>query len=157
MVPEHDDDEDCIVFLEERNVGCSSSDLPHLRSQCLKHKFEKNTFIDICANCYCYVCNVVASDCTKWPTHCEATNEGATKNLWKKFKDDEIERLRIAEGKPMKKRKTMLSYFAKLVPVSITPAVSDNVDNISPLMPEEKPLPSEKNLVEVNNLVEVRT
>lgn len=69
--------------------------------------------------------------------------------MWKKFKDDEIERLRIAEGKPMKKRKTMLSCFAKLVPVSITPAVSDKVDDISPLMPEEKPLSPEKNLVEV--------
>jgi hypothetical protein len=151
MVPEHDDDEDYVVFLEERIVGCSSSDLPHLRSQCLKHKFGTGTFFNICANCYCYVCNVVASDCTKWQTHCCATNEGATKHLWKKFKDDEMERLRVAEGKPMKKRKTILSYFTKLVPVSITPAISDIVDDISPMMLEEKPLSPAKNLVEVKS------
>lgn len=147
MSSENIDDGDYIEFLEERNVGCATSDLPHLRSQCVKHKFKKTSFPDICANCYCYICNIVASDCLKWSTHCEATNEGPTKNLWKKFKDDEVERLRIANGKPMKKRKTMLSFFAKIVPLSITPVISDTADHISPLTPAEKPLSPEENHV----------
>ena len=123
MISENIDDEDYVVFLEERNVGCATSDLPHLRSQCVKHKFEKSSFVDKCGNCYCYICNILASDCTKWSTHCEATNEGPTKNLWKKFKDDEVERRRIADGKPMKKRKTMLSYFSKVVPSTLTSVI----------------------------------
>ena len=147
MISEDGDDEDNVVFLEERNVGCATSDLPHLRSQCVKHKFEKKSFVDICRNCYCYICDIVASDCKKWSTHCEATNEGQTKNLWKKVKDDEVERQRIADGKPVKKRKTILSYFAKVVPVSNIPVPSDSVYHVSPSMPVEGPLSPEKNPV----------
>ena len=59
--------------------------LPHVRSDCTRHKFsheEANQFhspsVDLkflvnaihCEKCYCYVCDVNASECLEWRTHC---------------------------------------------------------------------------------------
>jgi hypothetical protein len=112
---EEEDDDDEIVFLEERNVDNSSySNLPHLRANCLFHKFCAPTFELFCQNCYCYCCDTRASDCKKWKSHCEATDQGPLKDSWKKFKLNEIDQIRIAEGRPAKKKKTILSFFQKI-------------------------------------------
>lgn len=111
---ENSDDEGCVEFLEERNAGGTTSDLPHLRSQCMTHKFAELNYINKCENCYCYICDVAASACCNWTAHCEASNEGVKKDYWKKYKNDEMERRRIADGRPKKKLKTILSFFAKI-------------------------------------------
>jgi hypothetical protein len=111
---EGSDDEGFVEFLEERNVGGTTSDLPHLRSQCMTHKFTELNYINKCENCYCYVCDVTANICSDWTAHCEACNEGIKKDYWKKYKNDEMERRRIADGRPKKKLKTILSFFGKV-------------------------------------------
>ena len=129
-----DNDDDSIVFLEERNIGGSSSNLPHLRANCTIHKFTNDRHFEFCDNCYCYVCDIRTSECKFWANHCHATNEGDQKARWKKYKDEELERRRKAEGKPKKKMKTILSFFRKerecllmqiLPKVSTSPSLTD--------------------------------
>lgn len=108
-----DDDDGSIEFLEERNAGGSSSSLPHLRANCTIHSFTDGRHIEFCENCYCYVCDTRTSDCKFWADHCRATNVGDQKSRWKKYKDDELEKRRVMEGKPKKKMKTILSFFKK--------------------------------------------
>ena len=59
--------------------------LPHTRSDCIKHQFSKTEAAQYnsptvplselvnakhCDKCYCYVCDVLASQCVEWRTHC---------------------------------------------------------------------------------------
>jgi len=58
-------------------VGVSGSnalvDMPHLREHCLLHPFgDKKRAIERCAKCYCYVCDMLASTCPQWRSHCRA-------------------------------------------------------------------------------------
>ena len=65
--------------------GSGGFDLPHSRSDCTKHKFNPTEAIQYhssslplstlanakhCDKCYCYVCDVLASKCIEWRTHC---------------------------------------------------------------------------------------
>lgn len=135
---EGSDDEGFVEFLEERNAAGTTSDLPHLRSQCMKHKFAALSYINKCENCYCYVCDVTASVCCNWTVHCEATNVGIKKDYWKKYKNDEMERRRIADGRPKKKLKTILSFFGKVENTSDKgdPMLPVLLDKIDPKVPE---------------------
>jgi hypothetical protein len=56
-----------------------SSMLPHLRECCTFLSFSKNDDPDshylnlkFCSSCFCYVCEVNASDCKDWSIHCDA-------------------------------------------------------------------------------------
>lgn len=71
-----DDDEDEIVIVgENMNVA---SDMPHQREACTRNMFKYNgtkgnqSNFAHCPNCYCYVCEVKASDCSDWIEHCNA-------------------------------------------------------------------------------------
>lgn len=55
---------------------------PHARADCPVNKFEQmNTDIGHtlnvkkCAKCYCYVCDIEASKCASWETHCMASDK----------------------------------------------------------------------------------
>ncbi|KAJ1483774.1 hypothetical protein T484DRAFT_1799074, partial [Baffinella frigidus] len=64
--------------------GSFSADLPHARAHCVTYPFmitkeragaaggQKNE--QFCNNCFCYVCDVKASECQGWLTvgHCHA-------------------------------------------------------------------------------------
>lgn len=136
-----EEDDDFIVFLEERNVDNSSfSNLPHLRANCLFHKFSAPHFESFCANCFCYCCDLRASDCKKWSSHCEATDQGPLKSAWKIFKSNEIDAIRIEEGRPAKKTKTMLSFFQKSDNIApekellTVPVTEKTVSSINPVV-----------------------
>ena len=48
-------------------------DFPHARQDCVKFPMNKSTAIFFCNNCYCYVCDVKASECPSWlNSHCRA-------------------------------------------------------------------------------------
>ena len=68
--------------------------LPHAREDCTTHPFnrepgqysrtrhgtslsnyQKQSNETICDDCYCYVCDVVASECSQWPYHSNATTK----------------------------------------------------------------------------------
>ena len=50
---------------------------PHARFNCLVHPFKGLTKKEkriTCDNCYCFVCDILATDCKSWSDHCVAEN-----------------------------------------------------------------------------------
>eukprot|EP00960_Hanusia_phi_P071799 767634-Hanusia_phi.AAC.1 len=75
------DEEDLVIV---GSTGTFSSDLPHARAHCVNRPFrstkervgkeEGGNNESFCPNCFCYVCDVKASDCKGWLKvgHCHA-------------------------------------------------------------------------------------
>jgi superfamily II DNA or RNA helicase len=83
------DDRD--VTVEGTRGAMSLIDFPHARENCGKHKFELGNFTVTCTNCFCYVCDIPASDCAAWAAHCSASH---SEPRWRK----ERERQRLARS-----------------------------------------------------------
>jgi hypothetical protein len=66
--------------------------LPHARQHCTEKPFQNDSGFseqgrtavnkEICDRCYCYVCDIPASDCKTWLAHCLATNQGPKAAFW---------------------------------------------------------------------------
>ena len=58
------------------NTTNPNIDMPHMRSDCGLHKFfvsgGPNSNLEICPKCYCFVCDIPASECKAWEQHCHA-------------------------------------------------------------------------------------
>jgi len=77
----------------------SLSAMPHQREACFENKFVHASMINglaggefqskmnmkFCRNCYCYVCEVKASECLDWNRHCNAS---CKVSLWKDEKKE---------------------------------------------------------------------
>lgn len=51
--------------------------LPHMRQHCTEFPFDEDVQ-KFCGDCFCYVCDVSASECRNWSEeHCRATDTGA--------------------------------------------------------------------------------
>ena len=48
-------------------------DFPHSRENCVTHPMRDDPLLR-CGNCFCYVCDVLATDCKSWEQHCHATH-----------------------------------------------------------------------------------
>ena len=67
------DDEDEDIQFVGRNGDLALSDFPHSRHNCLTCKFAPGSEHSFCVQCYCYVCDAPAKDCTQWAaSHCKA-------------------------------------------------------------------------------------
>lgn len=69
---------------DELQVLGATSTLPHMRANCPTHIFSlgSNTHMTKCDQCFCYVCDIPAKDCTSWASHCHATDKGPDKYTW---------------------------------------------------------------------------
>ena len=61
--------EECMVI--GRTGKNSLSDFPHSREYCSEHPINDDPKKS-CVLCYCYVCDIPASECTEWTKHCKA-------------------------------------------------------------------------------------
>ena len=59
---------DDIVILEDRGT----EQLPHLRPDCTIHIFQEGNKRKFCCKCYCFVCDTVVAQCSRWMEHCIA-------------------------------------------------------------------------------------
>jgi hypothetical protein len=63
--------EDLVIVGQTGQVP--SRDFPHARFSCLVFPFRDSSQRQkFCLNCYCFVCDVPAGNCTKWAEHCAA-------------------------------------------------------------------------------------
>ena len=46
-------------------------DFPHSRQDCVSFPI-KNDSKKFCKNCYCFICDIKASECSNWSSHCDA-------------------------------------------------------------------------------------
>ena len=84
--------------------------LPHLRCHCTVHPHRpastntgntrppqqvEDDNGKHCDQCYCYVCDILAKDCTKWSVHCDATDK-ATR--WREKRERRRQASRLPPG-----------------------------------------------------------
>jgi uncharacterized membrane protein YiaA len=66
----------------------TAADMPHPRESCPRHPFSRSKSVPqnklMCAYCYCYICEVKASECPDWNVHCDAHCKSIE---WKKLRD----------------------------------------------------------------------
>jgi hypothetical protein len=79
-----DDDED-LMCLGSAGGSNAFVDFPHARAHCLVQPFERGNFNSFCPNCFCYICDVRAGDCTVWAHHCKAS---ASVQYWRRLRED---------------------------------------------------------------------
>ena len=67
-------------------IGSTGKNFIHARENCVIEPFAVDPSKH-CDKCFCYVCDVNASDCTEWDSHCHAkNNERKWKNLRSKIR-----------------------------------------------------------------------
>ncbi|KAJ1408129.1 hypothetical protein B484DRAFT_337020, partial [Ochromonadaceae sp. CCMP2298] len=85
-------DDDDLMVLDDKMF--SASDMPHARDSCFAHPYAATTLsgphsvlatrraanMRHCPMCYCYVCDIKASECADWMEHCLSTYK---ENRWK--------------------------------------------------------------------------
>ena len=65
--------------------------LPHMRQHCTEHPFREAVVSGsrkFCSECYCYVCDIRASDCQRWDDHFGATDQGSGSLMWKNMREN---------------------------------------------------------------------
>ena len=71
------DQEDEEVVCTGRTGCIALSDFPHARENCVASPWTPGTEAHACPNCFCYVCDDVATSCPQWSEHCKATHMSA--------------------------------------------------------------------------------
>lgn len=75
--PLRKDSDDIEVLNDSVTNACSV--FPHPRHICGIYPFENSSHSSFCEKCYCYVCQIPASECQSWKTsHCNAIDS----NIW---------------------------------------------------------------------------
>jgi len=88
VAPVEDDDDE--VQITGRSGDLALVDFPHSREFCVTKPFVLGKESERCANCYCYVCDQLASACPEWACkgmHCQAKHDDVKwqtlRGLWK--------------------------------------------------------------------------
>jgi len=92
-----DDDEDEELTIIASKGSNALADFPHSRENCVTHPFSGDKKLH-CSNCYCYVCDKPAKDCTMWSKHCQATHSNPS---WRRERELAKRRAREIEAAPV--------------------------------------------------------
>ncbi|PXF46014.1 hypothetical protein BWQ96_04189 [Gracilariopsis chorda] len=101
----------------ERRGILALRDYPHFRFQCGIHPFKKmraRMKETCCERCFCYICDVLATDCTKWSAHCKAVD---TVTKYRKERELRLEERRRREQSTDGARHTIVKRIIKPQPV----------------------------------------
>lgn len=79
-------DTEDLSIVGSQTVLNSSTFYPHYRYMCSLPVGTRDT----CSKCYCFVCDVLASDCPTWDLHHAASNSGRWRTLRKKHRDQKL-------------------------------------------------------------------
>ncbi|KAG2497725.1 hypothetical protein HYH03_004461 [Edaphochlamys debaryana] len=84
------DDEDLVITGATGQVA--TRDLPHPRMDCAEHPFRESTSASNaahCAQCYCFVCDVKASQCRFWGTGARERDHANARKLgyWRRLRE----------------------------------------------------------------------
>ena len=81
--------EDCdgeVAFVG-RTGDLALIDYPHSRENCFVKAFVPGKEHERCPNCYCFICDAIATSCPEWASHCKATHTSdedcAKREQWK--------------------------------------------------------------------------
>jgi hypothetical protein len=66
------DSDEIVVVHDSVTNACAT--LPHPRHICGRYPFDIEPHPLYCEKCYCYVCQIPASECKTWIHHCDATD-----------------------------------------------------------------------------------
>ena len=92
---EDDEDEELTVIATKGSNALA--DFPHSRENCVTHSFSGNKQAH-CSNCYCYVCDKPAKDCSMWASHCSASHSDPR---WRRERELAKHRARELEAAPV--------------------------------------------------------
>lgn len=83
-------EDDDIIITKETGMN-PFRDLPHQRYLCNVKPFKSGKdAADFCPNCYCYVCDIKASECTEWKgSHCQAVSSDIK---WRRRHDSNLKK-----------------------------------------------------------------
>lgn len=101
----------------ERRGILALRDYPHFRFQCGTHPFKKmraRMKETTCERCFCYICDVPATDCTKWSAHCKAVD---TVTKYRKERELRLEERRRREQSTDGARQTIVKRIIKPQPI----------------------------------------
>lgn len=72
--PSSNNNEDDVLYTG-RKGEIALSDFPHCRENCVNFSFIVGKEKEYCQNCFCYVCDIPASQCQIWEEHCRASHK----------------------------------------------------------------------------------
>lgn len=101
------DDDVCII------IGSTGKNFIHAREHCVIESFAIDPH-KYCKKCFCYVCDMNASDCANWGSHCHAkSSESKWKNLRSKMRSNLTATATTTGSPSISSRKNYLGKEAK--------------------------------------------
>lgn len=110
---------DQLEVVESRSGVQPLKDYPHFRFHCVTHPFKRQRVTRkqlYCGNCYCYVCDINAENCSEWAEHCKATD---TVTQWQKSRQEKKNDRRKSNIDPAQRG----THYARI----LTPGVVENL------------------------------
>jgi hypothetical protein len=117
-------DEDDIQIIGSKGNN-ALSDFPHSREDCVTNLFTIDPH-KFCSQCYCFVCDVKAVECTKWDIHCQA--QGIDR-MWKQRRINARSKRNRTKLKTTERALQRLHTWSSSLPTDLpTKRVRKNVD-----------------------------
>eukprot|EP00177_Eucheuma_denticulatum_P000382 GFKZ01000653.1.p1 GENE.GFKZ01000653.1~~GFKZ01000653.1.p1 ORF type:complete len:260 (+),score=41.89 GFKZ01000653.1:264-1043(+) len=99
-------------------------DYPHFRFQCVIEPFKRQRHtkkLRYCSRCYCYVCDILASECKEWEEHAKAND---TVHKWRVEREARLEERRRKDMDEAMRRIPAVARYSR--PVAIGEPLLEN-------------------------------